>query len=127
MKKYKNDYIWNDRMCHHLPYEMMVDVIDLYRDCFDYSAYREYDQIMAFVTRCFIDRNKQLEIQRTIAQVKMKFNFLTIYYDGGQDPYLDEIVNTAAKMAKQIQAKINKQYGKGGPWNRKILHSVKDR
>lgn len=127
MNKYKNDYVWNDRMCHLLPYEMMVDVIELYRDCFDYSAYREYDQIMAFVTKCFIDRNKQLDHPRTIVQVKMKFNFLTIYYDGGHDPYLDEIVNTAAKMAKQIQAKMHKQYGKGGPWNRKILHSVKDR
>ena len=125
MNKYKNDYVWNDRMCLHLPYEMTVEVIDLYRDCFDYSAYREYDYIMAFVTKCFITRNKQLDHQRTIAQVKMKFGFLTIYYDGGRDPYLDEIVNTAAKMAKQIKAKIQKQYGKGGPWNRKILQPTK--
>ena len=96
-------------MCHHLPYEMMVDVIDLYRDCFDYSDYREYDYIMAFVTKCFIDRNKQLEHQRTIAKVKMKFGFLTIQYDGGSDHDLEEIVNKAAKMAKQIQAKKQKQ------------------
>ena len=127
MKKYRNDYVWNDRMCHHLPYEMMVDVIDLYRDCFDYSAYREYDHIMAFVTKCFIDRNKQLEDKRTIAQVKMKWGYLTIYYDGGRDPYLDEIIKTAENMGEQLSYKISKQYGKGRRWNRKILHTVEDR
>ena len=126
MNKYRNDYVWNDRMCPHLPYEMMVDVIDLYRDCFDYSAYREYDHIMAFVTKCFIDRNKQLENQRTIAQVKMKFGFLTIYYDGGKDPYLDEIINTATKMAQQVKKKIDEQYGRGGWRHRTILSTGKN-
>jgi len=125
MNKKDKDYVWAERMRHHLPMEMQFSVISLYRNCFDYSPYREYDHIMAFVTKCFIERNKNLEHERTIAQVKMKFGFLTIYYDGGSDPYLDEIVNTAAKMAKQMQIKVHKQYGKGGPWNRKILQSTK--
>ncbi len=33
----------------------------------------------------------------------MKWGFLTIYYDGGKDPYLDEIINTATKMAQQVK------------------------
>ena len=78
---------------------------------------------MAFVTKAFIDRNRQLGMdnRRSIVQVKMKFGFLTIYYDGGRDPYLDEIVNTAAKMAQQIKNKIDEQYGRGGWKHRTIL------
>ena len=89
MNKYKNDFVWNEILCHHLPEDMMIEVIDLYKNCFDYSPDRDYNQIMAFVTKCFIDRNKQLEDKRSY--------------------------------------KISKQYGKGRRWNRKILHSVKDR
>jgi len=127
MNKYKNDFVWNEILCHHLPEDMMIEVIDLYKNCFDYSPDRDYNQIMAFVTKCFIDRNKQLEEKRTIAQVKMKWGYLTIYYDGGHDPYLDEIIKTAGNMGEQLSYKISKQYGKGRRWNRKILHSVKDR
>jgi len=118
-------YVWDMRLSKYLPEDYEEETVIIYQNCFDYSCDNEYDEIMGFVTKAFVERNRQLDENRTIAQVKMKFNFLTIYYDGGHDPYLDEIVNTAAKMAKQIQAKITKQYGKGGPWNRKILHSTK--
>ena len=82
---------------------------------------------MAFVTKAFIDRNRQLGMdnRRGIVQVKMKFGFLTIYYDGGKDPYLDEIINTATKMAQQVKKKIDEQYGRGGWRHRKILHTNK--
>ena len=78
---------------------------------------------MGFVTKAFIDRNRQLGMdnRRGIVQVKMKFGFLTIYYDGGRDPYLDEIINTAIKMAQQIKNKIDEQYGRGGWRHRTIL------
>ena len=69
---------------------------------------------MVFVTKAFIDRNRQLGMdkRRGIVQVKMKFGFLTIYYDGGKDPYLDEIINTATKMAQQVKKKFDEQYGR---------------
>jgi multimeric flavodoxin WrbA len=78
---------------------------------------------MAFVTKAFLDRNRQLEMEerRYIVQVKMKWGFLTIYYDGGRDPYLDEIINTAAKMAQQVKKKLDEQYGRGGFRHRTIL------
>jgi len=121
MKNNKDNNVWNDRLRHFLPDEFEHDVFELYDGCFDYSPYREYDEIMAFVTKCFIQRNKQLDCRRTIVQVKMKFGFLTIYYEGGTDPYLDEILVTANKMAVNISKKISEIYGKGGPWNRKVL------
>tara|TARA_Y100000034_G_scaffold133955_1_gene201047 strand:- start:695 stop:1066 length:372 start_codon:yes stop_codon:yes gene_type:complete len=120
-----NNFIWENRMVHHLPKEMEKEALQIYDGCFDFSSYREYDEIMAFVTKCFIERNRNLDYKRSIVQVKMKFGFLTIYYEGGSDPYLDEIINTAVKMAQQVKTKIEKQYGKGGPWNRKVLQSTK--
>ena len=123
MKKYKNDYVWNEKMCHHLDREYEIECINLYRNCYDYSPEKYYDEIMAFVTKAFIDRNRQLEMKerRYIVQVKMKWGYLTIYYDGGKDPYLDEIINTAAKMANHIKNKLDKQYGRGGFRHRTIL------
>ena len=122
-----NNFIWEDRLKYYFPEEMEEEVLKIYDGCFDYSPSLEYEEIMSFVTRCFIQRNKQLDYKRTIAQVKMKFGFLTIYYDGGADPYLDEIINTAVKMAQQIKIKIEKQYGKGGPWNRTVLQPIKSK
>jgi len=122
-----NNFIWEDRLKYYFPEEMEEEVLKIYDGCFDYSPSLEYEEIMSFVTRCFIQRNKQLDYKRTIAQVKMKFGFLTIYYDGGTDPYLDEIINTAVKMAQQIKIKIEKQYGKGGPWNRTVLQPIKSK
>ena len=123
MIKYKNDYVWTEKMCHHLDKQYELECISLYRNCYDYSPEHFYDDIMAFVTKAFIDRNRQLGMdnRRSIVQVKMKFGFLTIYYDGGKDPYLDEIINTATKMAHQIKKKIDKQYGRGGWRHRTIL------
>ena len=128
MNKYKNDWVWNQKMCHHLDKEYEIECISLYRNCYDYSPEHFYDDIMAFVTKAFIDRNRQLGIdsRRGIVQVKMKFGFLTIYYDGGKDPYLDEIINTATKMAQQVKKKIDEQYGRGGWKHRKILHPNKN-
>jgi hypothetical protein len=118
-------FVWEMRLSKYLPDDYEEETVIIYQNCFDFSCNNEYNEIMGFVTKAFVERNRQLDENRTIAQVKMKFGFLTIYYDGGRDPYLDEIVNTAAKMAKQIKAKIQKQYGKGGPWNRKILQPTK--
>ena len=127
MKKYKNDYVWNEKMCHHLDSSYQLECISLYRNCYDYSPIEHYDEIMVFVTKAFINRNRQLgmENRRDIVQVKMKWGYLTIYYDGGKDPYLDEIINTATKMAQQIKKKIDEQYGRGGWKHRKILHPNK--
>ena len=127
MKKYKNDWVWNQKMCHHLDKSYELECISLYRNCYDYSPEHFYDDIMGFVTKAFIDRNRQLGMdnRRCIVQVKMKFGFLTIYYDGGKDPYLDEIINTATKMAQQVKKKIDDQYGRGGWKHRKILHPNK--
>jgi hypothetical protein len=121
MKNNRYNHIWSERLCYHLSKELEDEVYDLYDGCFQYSPYREYDEIMAFVTKCFIERNRQLDYKRTIVQVKMKFGLLTIYYEGGRDPYLDEILTTAIKMAKVVSKKISETYGKGGPWNRKVL------
>ncbi len=123
MNKYKNDWVWNQKMCHHLDREYELECISLYRNCYDYSPEHFYDDIMAFVTKAFIDRNRQLGMdnRRGIVQVKMKFGFLTIYYDGGKDPYLDEIINTAYNMAQQTKAKVDKLYGTGGWRHRTIL------
>ena len=127
MNKYKNDWVWNQKMCHHLDREYELECISLYRNCYDYSPEHFYDDIMVFVTKAFLDRNRQLGMdnRRSIVQVKMKFGFLTIYYDGGKDPYLDEIINTASKMAQQVKKKIDEQYGRGGWKHRKILHPNK--
>ena len=127
MNKDRSNYIWDERLRHHMPEEMKDEVLDLYQDCFDYSPYKEHDKIMAFVTKCFIERSKQLEEKISIAQVKMKWGILTIYYDGCYDPYLNEIVNTANEMAKTVSRKIAETYGKGGPWNRKILQPIKSK
>jgi len=110
-------------MKKHLEQDYELECISLYRNCYDYSPEEYYDEIMAFVTKAFIDRNRQLgmEERRHIVQVKMKFGFLTIYYDGGRDPYLDEIINTATKMAQQTKNKIDEQYGRGGWRHRTIL------
>lgn len=123
MIKYKNDYVWNEKMCHHLDREYELECISLYRNCYDYSPIEHYDEIMAFVTKAFLDRNRQLEMEerRYIVQVKMKWGFLTIYYDGGKDPYLDEIINTATRMAQQVKKKLDEQYGRGGFRHRTIL------
>ena len=128
MNKTRHDYIWNKKMKKHLEQDYELECISLYRNCYDYSPEEYYDEIMAFVTKAFIDRNRQLGIgeRRHIVQVKMKFGFLTIYYDGGRDPYLDEIINTAAKMAQQIKNKIDKQYGRGGWRHRTILSTGKN-
>jgi len=127
MNKDKSNYIWEDRLRHHMSEEMKGEVLELYRDCFGYSPYKEHDKIMAFVTKCFIERNKQLKEKANIVQVKMKWGILTIYYDGCHDPYLNEIVNTANEMAKTVSRKITETYGKGGPWNRKILQPIKSK
>ena len=127
MKKYKNDFVWSQKMCHHLDQEYELECINLYSNCYDYSPIEYYDDVMTFVTKAFIQRNRQLEEKRYIVQVKMKWGFLTIYYDGGSDPYLDEIINTATKMAQQVKNKIEEQYGRGGWKHRKILHSSKSR
>ena len=123
MKKYKNDYVWTEKMCHHLDKEYELECISLYRNCYDYSPEPYYNEVMAFVTKAFLDRNRQLDIEdrRYIVQVKMKWGFLTIYYEGGRDPYLDEIINTAVKMSQQVKNKIDKQYGRGGWRHRTIL------
>lgn len=123
MNKTRYDYIWNKKMKKHLEQEYELECISLYRNCYDYSPEEHYDDIMAFVTKAFIDRNRQLGMgeRRHIVQVKMKFGFLTIYYDGGRDPYLDEIISTATKMAQQTKNKIDEQYGRGGWRHRTIL------
>ena len=127
MRENVNDWVWKQKMRHRLDQEYELECISLYRNCYDYSPEHFYDDIMVFVTKAFIDRNRQLgmENRRGIVQVKMKFGFLTIYYDGGKDPYLDEIINTATKMAQQIKKKIDEQYGRGGWKHRKILHPNK--
>ena len=128
MNKTRHDYIWNKKMKKHLEQDYELECISLYRNCYDYSPEEYYDEIMAFVTKAFIDRNRQLGIgeRRHIVQVKMKFGFLTIYYDGGRDPYLDEIINTATKMAQQTKNKIDEQYGRGGWRHRAILSPNKN-
>ena len=128
MRENVNDWVWKQKMRHHLDQEYELECVSLYRNCYDYSPEHFYDDIMAFVTKAFIDRNRQLGMdnRRCIVQVKMKFGFLTIYYDGGRDPYLDEIINTAAKMAQQIKNKIDKQYGRGGWRHRTILSTGKN-
>lgn len=128
MKECSNDWIWDQKMRHHLDHEYEHECVSLYRKCYDYTPEHFYDDIMAFVTKAFLDRNRQLGMdnRRCIVQVKMKFGFLTIYYDGGKDPYLDEIINTAAKMAQQVKNKIDEQYGRGGWRHRTILSPSKN-
>ena len=127
MREKTNDWVWSTKMRHHLDREYQLECISLYRNCYDYSPEHHYDEIMAFVTKAFLDRNRQLGMdkRRYIVQVKMKFGFLTIYYDGGKDPYLDEIINTAYSMAKQTKVKLDKTYGRGGWKHRKILQPAK--
>ena len=127
MKKQINDWVWNEVMCHHLSQEYEVECIQLYQDCFSYSPAEYITDVMVFVTKAFIERNRQLEQKRGIVKVKMKWGYLTIYYDGGRDPYLDEIINTAAKMAESKKDKLDKMYDNGGFRRRKILHPSQDR
>tara|TARA_Y100000592_G_scaffold68229_1_gene106072 strand:+ start:22 stop:411 length:390 start_codon:yes stop_codon:yes gene_type:complete len=129
MNKNKYDYVWDKKMKQHLPQDYELECISLYRNCFDYSPIEHYDEIMVFVTKAFIERNRQLgmEERRHIAQVKMKWGYLTIYYDGGRDPYLDEIINTASKMAESVKSKLDKMYGHGGFRRRKVLHTNENR
>jgi len=127
MKKFINDSIWNERLCKHLEPELEQEVNHLYQDCFQFSPREEVLDTMAFITKCFLERNKQLEEPRLIVQVKMKWDLLTIYYDGGHDPYLSEMVKMATEMAKQTLSKVDKQYAKGGFRHRKILQPNKSR
>ena len=115
-------------MKNFLPQDYEQECISLYRNCYDYSPTEHYDEIMAFVTKAFIERNRQLGMdeRRFVVQVKMKWGLLTIYYDGGKDPYLDEIINMAYKMAQQTKAKVDKTYGRGGFRHRTILHPSKN-
>ena len=122
MKKHKNDWVWNEIMCKHLPENYELECKELYQDCYDYSPIEYYTDVMVFVTKAFIERNRQLEQKRTIVQVKMKWGYLTIYYDGERDPYLDEVINTVSRMAETIKDKLDEMYGTGGFRRRKILH-----
>ena len=128
MNKNRYDHIWNKKMKKYLGQEYELECISLYRNCYDYSPDEHYDEIMAFVTKAFIERNRQLSMdeQRYIVQVKMKWGYLTIYYDGGKDPYLDEIINTASKMADSTKSKLDKMYDHGGFRRRTILHPSKN-
>ena len=128
MNKRRYDHIWNKKMKNLLPQEYELECISLYRNCYDYSPEEPYDEIMAFVTKAFIDRNRQLGMdqRRFIVQVKMKWGYLTIYYDGGKDLYLDEIIRTASKMADSTKIKLDKMYGRGGFRRRTILHPSKN-
>ena len=129
MIKYKNDHIWNERLCHLLPKEYELETNMLYEDCFEYTPDGHYDEIMTFVTKSFVERNRHFSTddRRTIAQVKMKWGILTIYYEGGVDPYLDEVIATADRMAKSIKKKLDKMYGSGVWRHRTILCPNKDR
>ncbi len=42
MNKYKNDYVWNQKMCHHLDKEYELECISLYRNCYDYSPIEHF-------------------------------------------------------------------------------------
>lgn len=126
MKKQINDWVWNQIMCHHLPQEYEVECIEIYQDCFSYCPAEYITDVMVFVTKAFIERNRQLEEKRHIVQVKMKWGYLTIYYEGGRDPYLDEIINTATKMAETKKDKLDEMYDNGGFRRRTILHPSQD-
>ena len=117
--------VWQQRLRHYMKPELREDVIELYKDCFDYSPYIELDEIMAFVTQCFIDRNKDLSHPRTIAQVKMKWGYLTIYYDGDPDPFLNEIVRMAENLSIDISKEVWARHRRGGIANRTILYTTK--
>jgi hypothetical protein len=117
----KNDYIWTERLSDFMEPVYEEEVVNLYENCFDYSPYRELDEIMAFVTKCFIFRNRQLITKAVIAQVKMKWGYLTIYYDGERDPYLDGVIKMAEQMASKISRDVWEDHRKGGIRNRKIL------
>ena len=116
-----NDWIWDERLSRYLNDSYRDEAMQLYHDCFDYSPYKELDEIMAFVTKCFIDRNRTFVFNRTIAQVKMKWGYLTIYYDGERDPYLDGVIKMAEQMASKISREVWEAHRKGGLRNRKIL------
>lgn len=118
---WSREYVWGVRLKKYLPEDYEDEVVLIYQNCFDYSCEKEYDEIMAFVSKAFVERNRQLDENRIIAQVKMKWGFLTIYYDGERDPYLDEIINTASKMANSTKQKLDEMYGRGGFRHRKIL------
>lgn len=118
--------IWNTRLKHYMDAKYHNDVLELYKDCFDYSPYIELDEIMAFVTECFIERNKDLSYPRTIAQVKMKWGHLTIYYDGEPEPYLDEIIKMAEKLSLDISKEVWARHKSRGFPNRTILHTTKN-
>ena len=98
--------IWDTRLKYYMDPECREDVLKIYKDCYDYTPYVELDEIMAFVTKCFIDRNKDLSEPRTILQVKMKWGYLTIYYDGAPEPFLDEIIRMAENLSQPISRDV---------------------
>tara|TARA_Y100001973_G_scaffold106001_1_gene181449 strand:- start:2314 stop:2679 length:366 start_codon:yes stop_codon:yes gene_type:complete len=118
--------IWEQRLKKYMDSKYHEDVLELYKDCFDYSPYLELDEIMAFVTECFIERNKDLSHPRTIAQVKMKWGYLTIYYDGGPEPFLDEIVRMAENLSIDISKEVWARHRKGGLANRTVFHTTEN-
>ena len=125
MKKYKNDWVWNEVMCHHLDKSTKLSV-SIYTKLFMLS-HRNTSLMLWFLSQkhLLIERNRQLEQKRGIVQVKMKWGYLTIYYDGGKDPYLDEIINTAAKMAESKKDKLDKMYDNGGSAIEKYFTQVR--
>ena len=118
--------IWERRLKWCMDEKHREDVIELYKNCFDYSPYLELDEIMAFVSKCFVERNKDLSHPRTIVQVKMKWCDLTIYYDGEPDPFLDEIIKMAEKLSIDISKDVWARHRNRGFPNRTILHTTKN-
>ena len=118
---WSREYVWGTRLRHNLPEDYKEEVALIYQNCIEYSCDKEYDEIMTFVTKAFVERNRQLEENVTIGQVKMKWGYLTIYHDGGRDPYLDEIIQTASNMAESTKKKLDEMYGRGGFRRRKAL------
>ena len=54
MRERANDWIWDQKMRHHLGQDYQHECVSLYRKCYDYSPEHFYDDIMAFVTKAFI-------------------------------------------------------------------------
>ena len=118
---WSREYVWGTRLHKSLPEDYKEEVALIYQNCIEYSCDKEYDEIMTFVTKAFVERNRQLEENVTIGQVKMKWGYLTIYHDGGRDPYLDEIIQTASNMAESTKKKLDEMSGRGGFRRRKVL------
>ncbi len=113
--------IWKNRLSKYIENLYKEEVLELYRECYDYSPYVELDEIVAFVTKCFVIRNRDLLNPKRIVQVKMKWGYLTIYYDGERDPYLDGVIQMAEQMASKISREVWNRHRSGGFRNRKIL------